>query len=260
MSYPIRYSSLLLPLLILAWSSLCQASGVFEAGSLAQAVTDPPPDGSIIDPGQGRHPYSNEYNNPADKVPMVRKEQGRKAIKEPESELPENVCPLLHARSDFREHSRFERAQIFVKLEVKDKTAVIYHNSRDWIKAARAGGGIKLLSTDKEPESGKWTARVSYSEGYLCGKGIFVVEVDDRLTEDVSILAIDDGVMLIKPGDDLAYMQTKDAEPLQWRMIWDTDISLEYEKQVIDSKPKVKKSKKSKKKRRAKKKYQKKKR
>ncbi len=209
-------------------SGLCS---FFEAGSMAQAVTDPPPEGSVLKFDNVSNAYPSTDRDPADSKPMVSREESHsnQAVK-PEGELPSGVCPLMHDRSVFRAHARYIRERDFRRLEMREGNAVVYHSSGEWGRIVRAGGaGIRLLSTGRDDASGKWIARVSFSSDFLCGDGIFEVEVDDWLTSEISVLAIGKDVIVISVAGRLAYMQTEDAPDLQWRTVWDTDISLEYE-------------------------------
>ena len=208
-------------------SGLCS---FFEAGSMAQAITDPPPEGSILQFDNVSNAYPSHDPNPADAKPMMKNEdEDNDKAEKPTEELPAGVCPLLHDRSLFRAHARYIREQNFRRLDVRDGNAIVYHSSGDWGRVARAGGGIRLLSATKDQASGKWIARVSFTKDYLCGEGIFDVEVDDWLTPDIPVLAIAENVIVISASGQLAYMQTADAPDLQWRTVWDTDISIEYE-------------------------------
>jgi|GEM_PF-5317514 len=220
----------ILTMLVLLGAGSSGLCSFFEAGSMAQAITDPPPADSVLRFDNVSNAYPSSDRDPADAKPMVpREDTTDTGIEKPEGELPTGVCPLLHDRSVFRTHARYAREQSFRRLDVRDGNAVVYHSSDVWGRVARAGGGLRLLSAAKDESSGRWIARVFFSKDYLCGEGIFEVEVDDWLTPEIPVLAIAENIIVFSVSGQLAYMQTKDAPKLQWRTVWDTDISIEYE-------------------------------
>lgn len=208
--------------------------------------------GTWVEFDRGRVQYPGSYHDPADAVPMERKAEpqksGEKELETPD--LPEGLCPLRYDRDLFNRANRSRRGQLYSGLCIGDPYVVIETRVRDWKVPLPVRGGIDLLSTTYDPGERKWSARVYIPAGFLCGEGVQQVYQDDSLTADVSVLDIDSGLVLLLVDGRLAYLRPKGSPLLQWRMVWDTMIEVEFEPdRVVDEKkkkPKRKKKKKSK--------------
>jgi|GEM_PF-5148453 len=205
---------------------------------------------------EGAVKYPGEDKDPADSVPMIKKEKKKKKKKREwkisSEDLPKNVCPLNNERRTFNAYNRQNREEFFYGILVGNPYVVLRTGKPRLSKPKLLKGGVVLKSTHFDKARNVWVANINLAPQYKCGSNTVQVHQDDSFTPDVSVLEVGDGIVILMIDGKLAYLRTKGSEKPEFRMVWDTGIEVDIEKQKQDSKS-TKKSKRSKSKAKARK-------
>ncbi len=193
---------------------------------------DPRGNAVPLELNDGSVQYPANYLDPADKKPMVVPEDEEDEVspkKRKEIVLPEEVCPLWHDRAKFVRANRRARKKSLVGLAMGNPYVTIQTRERDWKPPVRVTGGIRLEKVFLDEKRKEWAAKVRISDDYLCGDALHTVYRDDSLSDSASVLDIRPNFVLLLVDGQPAYLRPENLPPVEWRMVWDTGIEMEYE-------------------------------
>jgi hypothetical protein len=178
--------------------------------------------------------YPSRYRNPLDDKPMVPddEESADADASSPDINLPTNVCPLEADRDKFRAVNRYLRSQVISGLDTSAARVVIYTREAALTQPVYIGGTIILKGTVYNAETKRWEADVFIGPQYRCGSRVWRVKRDDSLTESVSVLCIGPDIVVLLVDGALAYLRPADQPTVEFRLVWDTGIDVEFENQV----------------------------
>lgn len=193
--------------------------------------------------------YPDNYKNPLDSVPMEKKEDSGEKKREwkiSSEDLPKNVCPLTNERRTFNAYNRQNREDFYYGMMVGRPFVVVRTSQPDLGKPSLLQGGIVLQSTVFDRARNSWVANMKLAPQYKCGSNTVQVHQDDSFTPEMSVLEVGENIVILLVDGKLAYLRPKGSHRPDFRMVWDTGLEVEFEKNV-DSSPKATKRSKAKK-------------
>lgn len=186
---------------------------------------------------EGRVQYPGAYRDPIDDIADPNDTQEAEAQPAPVYNLPQQVCPLDVERDTFRLANAQKRETLISGFDASSPRVVIFTRSRNHTSPLLMGGAVHLHRTVFNSHLQIWEADISLGDGFLCGGRVWRVQQDDGLTRDISILGIGPGVVLLSVGERLAYLRPAGTPPVEFRIIWDTGIDVEFHQGGSDSPP-----------------------
>ncbi|RJO67851.1 MAG: hypothetical protein C4523_08375 [Myxococcales bacterium] len=201
-------------------------AGVYTGYPDAQIVEEPAT-ARPIEYDTGAIQYPSDYLDPLDLAPM--EPEPPQEADAPPAPPPPKVCPVAEMRSYFLIYNAWKRPKVFSGWRPYPGEVTVMTPLRDMAQPARLQSGFALAQTLFDKERKAWAADVFFPRDFPCGGAVHRVFVDDSLAQGVAVLAISPGLVLLRIGDELAYLQPPETKALPWRMVWDSGIEVEFE-------------------------------
>lgn len=175
-------------------------------------------------------PYPKTDKNPADNVPMqkreIRDQAGYDTVTPPQP--PTDLCPLGGSRLLFQDYNRHWRKAHLRDVMKTEKTKVLWTRDRLLKKPVLARGSLTLLEVFWDEAKGVYAARVAIPAGFVCEAGDYVVYQDDSVIPHSAVLEIDPSFVLLRIKGQLAYWPASKTDIPVWRLVWDSGVEVRY--------------------------------
>ncbi len=155
----------------------------------------------------------------------------------------EDQCVALFGSERLEERNENRRERLLVRVRESNGVITVMHHADKWDDPIRAQcEGLDLEFIEKSENDGYhafFEVTDELAGRYGCEGGIYEVSQDAALFSSASVLWIDPDLVLLEYDHDLAYLTPDPGASHAFRLVWQSEWTLDREEAA--SKPKAKK-------------------